>query len=275
MIKILITGGNGNISQIIKRKLNDKYDITYLKRQNADILNYNQLSGFLKDKNFDILIHTAIQGGRRTKEETSDVFYNNLLMFENIMLFKENFKMIINLDSAAIYNRETDILNRKENDIITIPKDYYGFSKYLIYKRSLKYDNLINFRIFNLFHHFEEKDRFIKSCFLAKKNNSIINIFEDKFFDFFYEDDFVKVLDYYIENMNNIFYLCKTINICYSEKFKLSDIAKIIIESDDKINIIKDSSNNNYSGDSELLNNLKLNLLGLKESLKIYETRMN
>ena len=47
--------------------------------------------------------------------------------------------MIINFDSAAIYNRSTDILNRKENDLLIIPTDYYGFSKYVIYQRSLNY----------------------------------------------------------------------------------------------------------------------------------------
>ena len=39
--------------------------------------------------------------------------------------------MIINFDSAAIYDRASDILNRKEEDLLTIPNDYYGFSKYI------------------------------------------------------------------------------------------------------------------------------------------------
>lgn len=273
MLKILVTGGNGNIANIIKRNLNEKYNMTYLSRQDINILDYNQLYEFLKDKTFDILIHTAIQGGRRTKEETSDVFYNNLKMFENLIMFNDKFKMIINLDSAAIYNRKTDILNRKENDIYTIPEDFYGFSKYLIYKRTLNYDNLINFRIFNIFHPYEENDRFIKSCFLAKKNNTMINIYEDKYFDFFYENDFIKVLDYYLENINKLNILEKTINLCYNEKLRLSDIAKLIIKDNKNINIIKTDSYNNYSGNSNLLNKYKLNLLGFEKSIKDYESK--
>ena len=41
--------------------------------------------------------------------------------------------MIINFDSAAIYDRTTDILERREEELLTIPTDYYGFSKYVIY----------------------------------------------------------------------------------------------------------------------------------------------
>ena len=261
-MKILITGGNGNISKMIINNLSNIYEITALPRDKLNILNYNELHNYLSENTFDILIHTAIIGGRRTKEETSDVFYNNVLMFENILKFADKFKIIINFDSAAIYDRSTDILNRKEFELNTIPRDYYGFSKYVIHERSLQYTNIYNFRIYNIFHINEEPDRFIKSCFLASKNNTILSIFEDKYFDFVYETDFIKILNYYLTNTN----LEKTINICYNEKYKLSDIAKLI-DPNIKLNIIKKESTNNYTGDGTLLSNFNIDLLGLKESL--------
>ena len=261
-MKILITGGNGNISKMIINNLSNIYEITALPRDKLNILNYNELHNYLSENTFDILIHTAIIGGRRTKEETSDVFYNNVLMFENILKFADKFKIIINFDSAAIYDRSTDILNRKEFELNTIPRDYYGFSKYVIHERSLQYTNIYNFRIYNIFHINEEPDRFIKSCFLASKNNTILSIFEDKYFDFVYETDFIKILNYYLTNTN----LEKTINICYNEKYKLSDIAKLI-DPNIKLNIIKKESTNNYTGDGKLLSNFNIDLLGLKESL--------
>jgi len=264
-MKILITGGNGNIAKIITKNLSNIHEITSLNRNELNILNYNELSNYLSKNNFDVLIHTAIIGGRRNKEETSDVFYNNVLMFENILKFADKFKLIINFDSAAIYNRHTDILNRKESELTTIPTDYYGFSKYVINNLSLQYNNIYNFRIFNLFHSNEEPDRFIKSCFLASKNNTQVTIFEDKYFDFVYEDDFIKILNYYLSNTN----LEKTINICYNDKYRLSEVAKLI-DPNIKLNIIKKDSQNNYTGDNTLLSNLNIDLLGLKNSLKIY-----
>jgi len=272
--KILITGGNGNIAKIIRNNLNNIYDIFSPSHSELDILNYNKLHDYINNIKPDILIHTAILGGRRTKEETGEVIYKNLLMFENIIKCSKNIKMIINFDSAAIYDRNTDIINRKENELNTIPEDYYGFSKYLIYQRSLQYNNIYNFRIFNIFHINEEKDRFIKACFLAKKNNTEFIIHDDKYFDFVYEDDFVKIIKYYLDNFDKK-NLEKTINICYKQKYKLSEIAKIIenIGEQKKINIkiLNSKSNNNYCGDNKLLENITdIKLNGLEKSLEIY-----
>ena len=269
MMKILITGGNGNIAKMINRNLSNKYEIVNLSRSDLNVLSFEEISNYLNKNSFDILVHTAILGGRRTKEENGDVTHNNLIMFENLLHFSDKFKMIINFDSAAIYDRNTDILNRKEEDLFTIPNDYYGFSKYVIYKRSLQYENIFNFRIFNIFHSYEEEDRFIKQCFLAKKNNTNVNIFEDKWFDFVYENDFIKIIDYYFSNINNRNILEKTINICYNQKYKLSDIAKLIVNSSN-ITILKENSLNNYSGNGEKLYKLGLDLDGLNKSLHLY-----
>jgi GDP-L-fucose synthase len=271
-MKILVTGGNGNIAKMIKNNLSNEYDITNLSRQDLNVLNLSDIEKYLSVNNFDILVHTAILGGRRTKDENGDVTHYNLLMLENLLKYSDKFKMIINFDSAAIYDRSTDILNRKEDDLFTIPTDYYGFSKYIIYKRSHQYNNVYNFRIFNIFHTNEEPDRFIKSCFNANCNNKEINIFEDKFFDFVYEDDFVKIVKYYFENVETPEKLQKTINICYENKYKLSDIAKLIVDDSSKINIMKESSMN-YSGDGSLLKSLKIDFLGLETSLEKYKDK--
>jgi nucleoside-diphosphate-sugar epimerase len=273
-MKILITGGNGNIAKMIYNGLNkEKYQITALGRNSLNLLNQECVIDFLNNNSFDILIHTAIIGGRRTKEETSDVVYNNMIMFENIIKYANKFKMIINFDSGAIYNRNTDINNRKESDINIIPSDYYGFSKYLIYNRSLQFDNLFNFRIFNIFHINEENDRFIKKCFSAKEKNEDVVIFEDKYFDFFYEDDFIRVINYYFENIDRKDKLHKTINLCYETKYKLSDIALLIVKNKNQINIVNPTSNN-YTGDGSYLKSLNIELNGLEKSLTIYENNL-
>jgi len=270
-MKILITGGNGNIAKIIKYYLSDKYLIITKTKEELNILNYNELKEYLNINNFDILIHTAIIGGRRGKEEDYSCVYNNLRMFENLMKFNDKFKLIFNLDSAAIYDRNSDIMNRSEDEIYNIPLDFYGFSKYIIYQRTLLYDNIYNFRIFNLFHINEESNRFIKSCFLSKNNNTKVTIFEDKYFDFFYEKDFIKVLEYYIESKEK---LEKTINLCYNEKYKLSEIANLIIKNNDKIIIENKYSKNNYCGNNNLLKKYNIELLTLESSLIDFGNRI-
>jgi dTDP-4-dehydrorhamnose reductase len=271
--KILITGGNGNIAKMIKNNLSSQFSITNLGRNELNILNLTEIEKYLNNNNFDILVHTAILGGRRNKEENGEITHINILMLENLLYFADRFKMIINFDSGAIYDRKTDIYNRKEYQLLTIPNDYYGFSKYVIYKRSLIHKNMFNFRIFNIFHANEEKDRFVKLCFISNKNNTVMNIFEDKYFDFVYEDDFVKIIKYYFDNLNTQNKLEKTINISYSKKYKLSDIASLIIENKENI-IIGKSESNNYSGDSTILDSLSLDLNGLERSLEIYKEKL-
>ena len=269
-MKILLTGGNGNIANIIKKYFKNDYEITALSRDDLNILNLIDIEKYLDNNYFDILIHTAIEGGRRTKSDNYNSFYNNMIMFENLMKFNNKFKMIINLDSGAIYNRETDILNRKENELFTIPTDFYGFSKYCIYQRTLLYSNIFNFRIFNIFHLNEENDRFIKLCFLSKNSNDKIIIQEDKYFDFFYEKDFIKIIKYYFDSINNLSNLEKTINISYKEKYKLSEIAELIIKDKQKI-VISSIGINNYSGDNDCLYKYNINFLEMENSLYEYE----
>jgi nucleoside-diphosphate-sugar epimerase len=253
-MKVLIIGANGNIGSILKEGLKSEFEVVSLGKKDLDLLDCVSLENHFSNNQYDALINTAVVGGRRTKDEPEDTTHKNLLMFENIMKYSTHFKIILNLDSAAIYDRSTDILSRSEYSIDKPPTDYYGLSKYVIYQRCLMYQNVYTLRIFNIFHDNEENDRFIKSCKLAQQNNSILNIHEDKEFDFFYSEDFVMVVKYYLKNNQ----VPKTVNICYPKKYRLSDIAKMIISDHSKINIIKSESTNNYSGNGELLNSLNI-----------------
>ena len=269
---ILITGGNGNLATILKTSLSNIYTIESPGRAEMNMLDMSSMKQYLQNKTFDVVIHTAIQGGRRTRPDTHEDVYNNMLMLENLLWFKDNFKMILNMDSGAIYNRAEDMFKRKETDIYSIPKDYYGFSKYMIYQRGLACDNFFNMRIFNIFHETEEHDRFIARCVNIAKNGGVLEIYENKYFDFFYKDDFVSVVKYYIDNVGNKEKLFKTLNLSYEEKHTLADIAKMIIgdNAEKQIIVHNDERKHNYCGDNSQLKSMNIELVGLVKSIINY-----
>ena len=84
-----------------------------------------------------------------------------------------------------------------------------------------------------------------------------------------YEDDFIVIIKYYLDNFNNIDKLKKTINLSYDKKYKLSEIAEFILDKNN-IKILNSECNFNYCGDSTFLNELNLNLIGLEKSIQLY-----
>lgn len=99
-------------------------------------------------------------------------------------------------------------------------------------------------------------------------NKTKLKIFNDKYFDFMYEDDFIKIIKYYIDNVYMQSDLCKTFNLCYKEKYKLSEIAKMILP-ESEIEILDDNCNRNYSGSNDKLMKMNIQLDGLENSLQL------
>jgi hypothetical protein len=67
--------------------------------------------------------------------------------------------------------------------------------------------------------------------------------------------------------------LIKTFNLSYQKKYKLSDIAKIILKNDNMIEVTSTTLTNNYCGDSSNLSKMGIEFDGLEKSLDKYETK--
>lgn len=256
---ILITGGKGFIATEIYNKLKYKYTVFNPSRHEFNLLDKSSITTYF-DNNiiYDLIIHTAIKGGSRLIIDSSDIFYDNIKMFYNLLEHKNKFLKLINFSSGASYDRNIDI-NGENKILLSNPDDYYGISKNVIDRLILNIDNFYNIRIFNVFSENEKESRFIKTCIkhAAQKQDIIIN--NDRYFDFFNIDDLIKVIEYYLTSTN----LEKDIDLCYKKKYKLSEIAEIIIKNKN-INIIIDMvSNLNYIGNCEKLYKYNIPFTGL------------
>lgn len=251
-MNILITGGEGYIASSLKNFLKDNHVVTSISRKDFDLTNSQNLNKFFECKYYDIVFHCAVVGGSRLKSDSYFEMDNNLKMYYNLHQLKDkHFKKLITFGSGAeIYSSHTP----------------YGFSKQVIAKSISETENFYNLVIFALFDYNEFDSRFIKINLKRYINKKPIIIHQDKYMDFFYMEDFLKIIDYYIKNDQ-----CpKSINFSYDKKYKLSDIAKHINElSNYKVDIIieNDEIGLKYNSESNF-SQFGLKLYGLEEGIK-------
>ena len=268
MKKILITGSDGYIARNIAKNFSD-YDLTLINRSKLNLLDSKSVKNFFKYRYFDAVIHTATSGGSRLKTDDGNVFYENCLMHQNILDNTSSYAKLISFGSGAELDRRYDVdptVDYKKS----FPVDPYGMSKNFIVKSGLMYPNFYNIRIFNVFNEDELPSRMIKSNIVNYLNKQPIVIHQNKWMDFFYMNDLCEVVKLVIDGYVDE----KIINCSYKEKYKLSDIAKIINSlSDYNVEVIveKDKFGLNYIGDYNLhQDNLSLSgiHLGIENTYK-------
>ena len=263
-MKILFTGQRGFLGRELIPHLEEQgHDVTTSNIDYSSDFNVNQ---FLRNREFDYILHAAIRGGRRIRKDTADDFYNNIRMFE--VLASTGIPMIT-FCSGASYGREGDIYNATEDRVgKRIPTDYYGFAKSLITQRARQLNHVQILRFFNVFGPTSQKDMFTSANIRNYINRKEIVVFQDKYMDFFGIDDTKTVVDLYLKKAK---ILPKEINLVYEDNLMLSDVANMINELSDytvPVKIEKNGMQNAYCGSGYLLNTMGIGLKGLKHQLR-------
>jgi len=247
-MNILITGGKGYIAKSLYSTLKNEYNIVSISRDDFDLTNSQLTDQFFKGKYFDIIIHTAVIGGNRLISDTEFVRLQNLKMWENLINNKSNFNRLIHFGSGAeLYMLDTP----------------YGSSKNFIAEEIKKESNFTNLRIFAVFDKNELERRFITSNIKRYINKEPIIIHQDKFMDFIFMEDLVSLIKFSILNPS-----VKLLDCCYKEKYKLSDIAKMINNLSNyqvPIEIQAEGLASPYIGNYE---ELGIKFIGLENSIK-------
>jgi nucleoside-diphosphate-sugar epimerase len=250
-MKILITGKNGYIAQELIKNL-DEYSITSIGRNDFDLTDREVTNEWFKGKYFDVIIHTAIVGGSRLKQDNEKIFFQNLSMFYNLLSNQDKFNQLISLGSGAE---------------LGYPTDPYGLSKNIINKIIQTEPKFNNVRIFAVFNENELDTRFIKANIKRYINQQPLIIHQDKLMDFFYLDDLISVIKYIIFNPQ-----IKEIDCTYPVSYSLYSIASLINELSDykcEIKIEQNGLGKDYTGQYQ---NLNISFVGLEKSIKqIYE----
>lgn len=248
MKNILITGGNGYIARTINNQLRNKYNVFSISRKNFDLTCYNSTHEWFYERQYDVVIHTAVSGGSRLKNDDHDVYKNNMKMFDNLAANKSSFSKLITFGSGAeIFHQDTPYANSKRE----------------IAQKIQQLDNFYNLRIFGVFDENELPTRFIKGNIIRSIEGEPMIIHSNKIMDFFYMEDLISLINYYINNDGE-----KEINCSYEQKYTLKNVADIINNiSKKKVPIIIENENDFsfYCGNPK---KLPINEIGLEEGIE-------
>jgi len=199
-MKVCVLGSSGFIGKNILRDT-DWVGVTH---QELDLTDPRAVEEYFRDHEYDVVIHCAVIGGSRLRPDDGEVFYKNLLMFENVAsVFKG--KLLYFSSGAALRGNP--------------PSDPYGMSKWLIDRRIETLPNTYSLRIWGCYGPGELSTRFSAVC---KREGHII-IDQDRYFDFIDIEDVRKIVREYIYCRWKMPKVC---NLVYPEKLLLSQWAE-------------------------------------------------
>jgi len=254
MIKsILITGGSGLVGKnFMEHKDIKNYNIFSPSHADVDLLKFDQINDFLKEKKPDLIIHAAgIVGGIQANIKNPVKFLTqNTDMGKNLLLAaqEQNIKRLINLSSSCVYPKNyTKPLN--EELILTgelePTNEAYAIGKIFTQKLcsyinsenfGFSYKTLIPCNLFGKFDNFDLESghllsNIINKIYNAKKNgNKKVQIWGDGSVkrEFMYAADLADFLFYSIKNFEII---PSTLNVGIGHDYSVLDYYKAVAKS--------------------------------------------
>jgi len=226
MTKVLITGGSGFIGRNLVECLGDRYDISAPGSADLNLLDERSVRDFLNSRGFDVIVHAATTRSNRSLGAPPDMLDRNCRMFYNLARNLALFGKMLHFGSGAEYSRECLPARVKEVYFDTrVPKDAYGFSKYICAKYAERADNIFVLRLFGVFGKYEAWDvRFISNACARVVKGLPIVIRQNVAFDYLYVEELAKLTAWFIDNEPQD----KAYNVCRGRTFTLLELAQMV-----------------------------------------------
>lgn len=254
MMKILLLGSSGFIGRNILELLHIKYCILNPTHKDLDLLSLPDVTNYLSNHEVDTVIHCANVGGTRKCLNSGDTLEKNVRLFFNLFENRDKYDTLITLGSGAEYDKAYEISKISESEFgKKIPKDEYGFSKYIISRIVESSEKMYCLRLFGIFGKYEDYEfKFISNAILKNLLHLPISIRQNVNFSWLYINDFIEILEYFIKKNPKY----SSYNITPPIAIDLVTIANLINEvSDFKSEIVIENNGLNleYSGSNSLL----------------------
>ncbi len=251
MKKILFTGGTGLVGRNVLPILRKDHEVAAPARQDLNLKDTKEVEDYIKEGKFDVIIHSAnpnpVKNSRFDSE--SMMLEDSLRIFMNLYRNRKYCEKLLYLGSGAECDKTEEIRGISENlEDRAIPKDIYGFGKYIMNELALSSTNVYNLRLFACYGPFDHESKFITHCIRCCLRGEEITIRQNCMFDYIHVYDLAKVMLYAIENdLEEHVY-----NVGSGQRYSLFEIAEKVraqMSCTKPIVILKDGWNKEYTPD--------------------------
>jgi UDP-glucose 4-epimerase len=302
MIKILVTGGAGNVGGALARKLveNPSYFVVIVDNLstgsnsklpskefsnwsfiNCDVNNYTSISEIMLVNQFDFVFHYAAVVGVKRTQENPIMVLDDIQGIKNVLQLSKNssVKRVFFSSSSEVYGEPVELPQNEETTPLNSRVPYavvknVGESFFRSYFKTYGLPFTI-FRFFNTYGPNQSEDFVIAKFLKAALNGDDITIYGDgsQTRTFCYVEDNINTCVKILEDnlmMNDV------INIGGAKEYKILDVAKLIIEKlNSKSKIIhlpalKDGDMTRRMPDNtKMINIIKNELISLDQGLNL------
>ena len=226
---ILITGSSGFIGKNLAEILSALYKVYAPKTDELDLNDQYKVEQFFRSHKINIVIHAANYRGKLGQKcAESTILEYGLRMYANLERCSHLYDKMYYFGSGAEYDSRYYRPFMKEDYFGKhIPKDGYGFYKYLLSKQCMLKDNIYDLRLFGVYGKYEDwTRRFISNNVCRVLKGKPMTLSRNVFFDYIYIDDLFNIMCWFIEHEP----AHKHYNVCRGSHIDLLSLAMIIKE---------------------------------------------
>lgn len=270
MIKIFLTGKSSFIGRNLYEYLSEfknEYTIYAPSHSELDLTDEDKVGRLFKKEKFDIILHAAMYN---KIFNNPDMLSESLRIFYNLEKYSVFYGKMYYFGSGAEFDKTKDIISVKEEDFgYSIPKNYYGFAKYIMAKQALSSENIYNLRLFAVYGKYEDyKSKFISNAICRTLFDMPITINQNVIFDYMYIDDFCKIVREFI----SITPRYHDYNLCSGERIDLYSIAQKVLNVSGKnldILVASDGLKPEYTASNKRMNmEIEISLTDINSGIK-------
>lgn len=272
MKKALLTGSSGFIGSNVREMLSERFILFAPNRYELNLMDENNVKKYLNNHKFDVVFHCANPNPTKNAlDDISKMSEDSIRAFLNLYNERDKFEKMVYIGSGAEYDKTLEISNVKEEECFrSIPKDSYGFAKYIMNMISDKSENIYNLRLFGCYGPGDHESKFITHCIRSILNNEAITIRQDCKFDYIHVYDLARIMIWIGENNPQY----HAYNVSGNNHAFLSEIAKEVcsqMKSELGIKILSEGYNREYTCDGRRFwtESLIDNPMSLKEGISL------